>query len=315
MKTMNKYSVSHQATENGCYQSITIEAPTAEIAIAYFKEMKPSHICHGAAPEYSTAPGKPCVTVPDGWTPTEEAPAEPFPLLAEEIRKEYETRRNDIAAFVERGYYPHWSEEHRNDLDRGLRQYSTAARWKAYQAGTLSREKAVELATRRAYNEISKSEAAQREKLKAAADAPALVWCQIAVEWVKNSYWGNNPHATATANNSTTYGRASGCGYDKLSAAIADSLNENPAIMRMLYEAAEKALREGKQPSRKGLAAGCVSWRDILGYGSGYSLLPYFEGGCGVSCIRNIFTRCGFVFRCGASSKHFDSYSVSRAEV
>ena len=315
MKTMNKYAVSHQATADGCYQSITIEAPTEEIAIAYFKELKPSHICHGAAPEYSTAPGKPCVTVPDGWTPAEETAAEPFPLLAEEIRNEYETRRNDVAIYVESGFFPHWSEENRNDPDRGLKQYSTAIRWEAYKAGTLSREKAVELATRRAVREVNKSEAKQGEKMRAAANAPALVWCQIAVEWVKNSYWGNNPHATATANNATTYGRASGCGYDKQSAAIAEALNANPAALRMLYEAAEKALQEGKQPTRKGLAAGCVSWWDILGYGSGYSLLPYFEGGCGVSCFGEIFSRCGYAFRCGASSRHFDSYTVSRAEV
>lgn len=301
--------------ESGIYSANLINAESAEQATAYFKTLGAYEVVGCTETQSGPKPGQPVHTVPEGWTPTEESPAEPFPLLSEEIRNEYETRRNDIAAYVERGYYPHWSEEHCNDPDRGLKQYSTAAKWEAYKAGTLSREKAVALATKRALKEVQQSEAKQGEKMRAAANAPTLVWCQITVEWVINPYWGNNPRATATSNNGTTYGKASGCGYDKLSAAIADSLNANPAIMRMLYEAAEKALREGKQPTRQGMAAGCVSWRDILGYGSGYSLLPYFEGGCGVSCIQNIFARCGYSFRCCASSKRFDCYSVSREGV
>lgn len=259
--------------------------------------------------------GEPCKRVPDGWTPAEDEPVEPFPHLAEEIRKEYDNRRKETAEYIQNGYFDHWSEEHRTDSDRGLKQYSTATRWEAYKAGRLSREKAVELATRRALKKVQQSEAKQGEKIRAAANAPRLEWCQIAVEWVKNSYWGNNPHATATSNNGTTYGKASGCGYDKQSTAVAEALNANPSALRMLYEAAEKALTEGNQPTRQGLAAGCVSWCDVLGYGSGYSLLPYFEGGVGVSCFDEIFRRCGYSFRYGASSKYFDSYSVNRMEV
>lgn len=241
--------------------------------------------------------------------PAEPEAVKPFPHLAAEIRAEYETRRNDIAVYVERGYYPHWSEEHRTNPDRGLKQYSTPAKWAAYQAGTLSREKAVEIATRRALKEVTASERKQIAKMETAANAPRLVWCQITVEWVKEPYWGNNPHVTATAANMTTYGRASGCGYDKQSAAVAEALNANPAVLRVLYEAAEKALAYGIRPER--YSNGNCTWRDVLGYGSGYSLLPYFESGVGVSCFWEILKKCGFVCRHEESSRRIDSYTIS----
>lgn len=309
---MKKYfTVSFKYSEN-VYCSNLAHAETAEAVNAHYSEYEWVDIREATDSDINeaTRKGKPIVEIE-----TPEAPAEDFPNLSEELGKEYDQRRADTAQYIENGYFPTWSEEHHTDPDRGIKQYSTATRWEQYKAGTLSREKAVELATRRAYNEISKSEAAQREKLRAAADAPGLAWCQIAVEWVKNSYWGNNPHATATANNSTTYGKASGCGYDKLSAAVADALNDNPAALKALYIVAEKALAEGKQPRRGGnLSAGCVSWRDVLGYGSGYSILPYFEGGCGVSCIESIFTVCGYSFRYGAPSSRFDSCIIERKE-
>lgn len=235
-----------------------------------------------------------------------------FPRLAEALEKEYETRRADMAHYVRFGYMPSWSEEHRADPDKGLKQHSTPKKWEAYTAGTLDREKAVEIATARAWREVNANEALQFRKLTAAASAPALEWCQIAVEWTKNSYWGNNPHATATANNATTEGHASGCGYDKESAAVGEALNANPAAMRALYEAAEKALEEGKTPER--YSNGNYTWRNVLGYGSGYSILPYFEGGVGVGCFWSILNGCGYTVHRGASSRRFDSYTVSRKE-
>ena len=238
---------------------------------------------------------------------------ETFPHLTEEIRTEYETRRNEVAFYVENGFFPSWAEEHRSDPDRGLKQYSTPAKWEAYKAGTISREKAVETATRRALKKVSTNEELQFSKLSTVTNAPRLEWCQIAVEWVRSSTWGYNPHATATAANMTTHGRASGCGYDKRSAAVAEALNANPAALRALYEAAEKALADGHRPER--YSNGNYTWREILGYGSGYSILPYFEGGVGVSCFWDILSRCGFVCRLGASTRNFDSYTVSRAEV
>jgi len=54
-----------------------------------------------------------------------------------------------------------------------------------------------------------------------------------------------------------------------------------------------------------------ASLREIFGYGSGYRVLPYFEGGVGVSCYPEIFKKIGFNFRQTASGKHFDAFEVT----
>lgn len=310
---MKQYNISYKNDE--VYQAILINAENEATATAYFKQHTPTAEvlgCDEATADHQR-PGKPCLTVPEDFNAEPETePAEPFPHLAEEIRTEYETRRNDAAFYVENGFFPSWAEEYCTDPDRGLKQYSTPAKWEAYKGGTLSREKAIEIATRRALKEVTANEEKQFRKLRTAANAPRLEWCQIAVEWVRSSTWGYNPHATATAQNMTTQGRASGCGYDKRSTAVAEALNANPAALRVLYEAAEKALSDGHRPER--YSNGNYTWRDILGYGSGYSILPYFEGGVGVSCFWDILSRCGFEYRLGTSTRNFDSYTIRREE-
>ncbi len=98
--------------------------------------------------------------------------------------------------------------------------------------------------------------------------------------------------------------------FDKESAAVGESLNKSPAVMRVLYQAAEQAMKNGE--SFKTLSSGCVSWGDVLGYGSGYAILPYFEGGVGVSCFWSILQKCGFVCRCSGSGRWFDTYTAER---
>ena len=106
----------------------------------------------------------------------------------------------------------------------------------------------------------------------------------INVEWVKNNTWGYNPHATVyTSNDDATEGRASGCGYDKESAAIAEALNKNNDILKLLYNYKNKKMTTKKTNNH-----------DILGYGSGYGVLPYFEGGVGVPSLLNIFKKLGY---------------------
>ena len=106
----------------------------------------------------------------------------------------------------------------------------------------------------------------------------------INVEWVKNNTWGYNPHATVyTSNGDATDGRASGCGYDKESTAIAEALNKNNDILKLLYNYKNKKMTLKKTNNH-----------DILGYGSGYGVLPYFEGGVGVSSLLNIFRKLGY---------------------
>lgn len=106
----------------------------------------------------------------------------------------------------------------------------------------------------------------------------------INVDWVKNPTWGYNPHATIYTNNGDiTEGKASGCGYDKESASIAEALNKNNDILKLLYIAKNKKMTLKNTNNH-----------DLLGYGSGYGVLPYFEGGVGVSSLLNIFKKLNY---------------------
>lgn len=123
----------------------------------------------------------------------------------------------------------------------------------------------------------------------------------INIDWVKNRTWGYNPHATIYTNNGDmTEGRASGCGYDKESAAIAEALNKNNDILKLLYTAKNK-----KMTSKK------TNNHDILGYGSGHGVLPYFEGGVGVSSLLSIFRKLGYTITEHHTDKN-DFYTISK---
>lgn len=132
------------------------------------------------------------------------------------------------------------------------------------------------------YEKRTEKELKRIETIKNANDSIRSI--SINVEWVKNNTWGYNPHATVyTSNDDATDGRASGCGYDKESTAIAEALNKNNDIIKLLYTFKNKKMTAKKTNSH-----------DILGYGSGYGVLPYFEGGVGVPSLLNIFKKLGY---------------------
>ena len=61
----------------------------------------------------------------------------------------------------------------------------------------------------------------------------------INIEYKRNRMWGWNPTAMVTASldgvrTDTTTGTASGCGYDKLSAAVCEAFSENPLLQTLL---------------------------------------------------------------------------------
>lgn len=142
------------------------------------------------------------------------------------------------------------------------------------------------------------------KRLEEVATAPQFFGAVVTVEWKRSAMWGKNPRATAKikAGNGTTVLTGStvlGCNFDKLSEAIARVLNASDAIKKVLYQKFEEALQNNP----------AASFREVLGYGSGYEL-PEFAGGCGVSTIREIFKKCGFTFEEIANVSNFNVFEV-----
>lgn len=150
-------------------------------------------------------------------------------------------------------------------------------------------EKIIKKHTRRA----KKATAERLQKLAEveAAELPQVI--NISVEWYRSSVWGYNPSATVAADYRRTYGTASGCGYDKESAAVAKALNANPEALKVIY----KYVNEGGA-----LPYGARVWAG----------LPSFAGGVGVDCYCSIFEACGYEWRQVGSGKLFNFYTIER---
>lgn len=165
-------------------------------------------------------------------------------------------------------------------------------------------------------------------KIDRIAQAPELESATITVEWKPNRMYGPHPTATAAVRGTFVYandatwirvhpsmdetetkhvftehigmytGKAGGCGYDKQSTAVAAALNQCDVILRPLYVLSDKNITTPN--------------RDLLGYGSGYGILPYIEGGVGVSCYPRIFGAAGYEFQTIVSTKTTDVYTIGR---
>lgn len=220
--------------------------------------------------------------------------------------------RHDVkekAAYIQRGYISTWAEEHKTQNDAGLEKYSTSSNWNRYKAGKLSRKEAVQRAAARMEKQLVKEYNKRVEKLHRVAEAPDLVRVDIRVNWVRSRTWGYNPHCEATIQTETGYtvyaGTASGCGYDKRTAAIGGALNQSASVLKMLYTAKERS---------KGRIG--TTWNDgnrkYIAYGAGYGVLPYFESGVGMSSFESVFNACGFVLAHIDNGDAYDHYIFER---
>ena len=130
---------------------------------------------------------------------------------------------------------------------------------------------------------IQKKQAAVIDKLYASGGFAAPKDVCINITWKRNNTWGWNPHAECVVDyRSSTYGTASGCGYDKTSAAIAEALNASNPVMTALYN----FVNEG------GYVYGINSPEKYK-----WICAPYFEGGCGVNTIITAFQAMGYECR------------------
>lgn len=220
-----------------------------------------------------------------------------FTLLKERYLKERHNKKQETRFYIENGFYQSWSDVHKIASDEGLKQYSTKTRYDQYKNGVITRAKAVDYAAARMEKQIDKEIAATLEKLERIEKAPDLQYISINVSYTKNATWGYNPIATANTNNGTTTGYASGYGYDKESSAVASALNKNYSVLKTLYTIKENAFKAGLSDFSKTACNG-VDNRSTCGYGAGYDILPYFEGGVGVGCFWDILKKAGFTTRC-----------------
>ncbi len=142
-----------------------------------------------------------------------------------------------------------------------------------------------------------------KEKINKLSFAPDLIPIEkitITVNWKKSQIWRSNPTAETFIHGlgHLNSGSIGGCGYDKESTAVAMVLNQIPQFIRLMYELKNKKSK--------------ISNRELLGYGSGYGILPSFEGGVGVSCYDRIFNSIGYKFETISCGKNFDVYTVSK---
>lgn len=128
---------------------------------------------------------------------------------------------------------------------------------------------------------------------------------EIHVTWSKNRTWGYCPKAKVTIIyvDHTTMERESrritGCGYDKLSTAIAEVLNEIPLLRKKLLDAKYQQIN-------------LESDQSILGYGAGYGLIPYFESGVGENTLLSILEAIGYKTTYRTRQPKYDIYVLER---
>lgn len=199
---MKKYfAVSFKYSE-GVYCSNTAHAETAEAVNAHYSKYEWVSVreCEDYEVETARRKGMPIVEIetPEAVTEEpeqkeEENTVKEFTEIKKAVKEDAEQTAENCRFYIVNGYLPTWAEEHHGDLDRGLKQYSTARRWEQYKAGEIAREKAVELATKRTLKAVEKDTAAKLARLDRVAAAPDLSFISISVDWVRSRTWGYNP--------------------------------------------------------------------------------------------------------------------------
>lgn len=140
------------------------------------------------------------------------------------------------------------------------------------------------------------------------SEAGELIDVKVSIEWKKSKMWGNNPKAEAWATFINKFGHTDsvyvcsrsigGCGYDKQSTAVAECLNQIKEVLKPLF-----AIKNDNIDTKN---------HSLIGYGSGYGILPNIEGGVGVNCYTTIFNKIGYNFATVASGKNYDVYTITK---
>ena len=164
--------------------------------------------------------------------------------------------------------------------------YITDLRKQQFKDGKITLEKVQQIAIKKASKEIEKQTAKKIEKVKyIESTITNMEDINIIVQHKKTNlgYQYKAILATDTLRIDGKY--TGGWGYDKLSTAIAEVLNQYNPLMKLMYNYIDdKMFEEGSLT---------INNHKVLGYGSGYGILPYFESGVGVSSFYKIFDNLG----------------------
>ena len=164
--------------------------------------------------------------------------------------------------------------------------YITDLRKQQLKDGKITLEKAQGIAIKKATKEIEKQTAKKMDQVKYIASTITNMEDINIIVQCKKTNLGYQYKATLTTDIIRIEGKyTGGWGYDKLSTAIAEVLNQYQPLIKLMYKYIDdKMFEEGSLK---------IDNHKVLGYGSGHGILPYFESGVGVSSFYKIFDNLG----------------------
>ena len=164
--------------------------------------------------------------------------------------------------------------------------YITDLRKQQLKDGKITLEKAQQIAIKKASKEIEKQTNKKIEKVRDIGSADESMEDINIIIKIKKSCLGYQCKATLITGKTRIEGKfTGGWGYDKLSTAMAEVLNQYHPLMKLMYNYIDDKMFEE--------ASLTINNHEVLGYGSGYGILPYFESGVGVSSFYTIFDNLG----------------------
>lgn len=280
-------------TESACRYAAEQHAKRYGYTVGYFNEID------AAALEYNR---KPVWSADEYPQPTEPEQPEQEPETAEETETEQEENEMknvldsiqnaaqkvaaDRAAYI--AAHTMTAAEARNAAF--VRECSTPKQWEriaAMQDAEPIAAADIDKLTAKAVKRVQKSAADAAAKVQTVAQNAVPQSIRLYITWTRSAVWGWNPHCTLTTwtengsgyKDETTHGRASGCGYDKTSAARAEALNASDIVRGALV----RFVNDG------GSNYGVYTAETL-----NYPVCPYFEGGCGMSTITETLRKMGY---------------------
>ena len=164
--------------------------------------------------------------------------------------------------------------------------YITDLRKQQLKDGKITLEKVQQIAIKKASKEIEKQTTKKIEKVKQIDSTIENMEDINIIVQTKKTNLGYQYKAILETDTLRIEGKyTGGWGYDKLSTAIAEVLNQYQPLTKLMYNYIDdKMFEEGSLT---------INNHKVLGYGSGYGILPYFESGVGVSSFYGIFDNLG----------------------